>query len=81
MLTKQQQQLYDSFYQSTHQNQYLDQKTELLVGLAAAMAMNCQPCTHYYLRQAKQADVGKGEISEVLAKLTAPLGMAKGILG
>ncbi|MDJ0833238.1 MAG: carboxymuconolactone decarboxylase family protein [Gammaproteobacteria bacterium] len=71
MLSKRQQELYDTFYASTHNNDYLDQKTELLVGLAAAMAMNCAPCTEYYLKQAKQANVSRGEISEVLAKVMA----------
>ena len=71
MLTKRQQGLYDSFYDSTHNNEYLEQKTEVLVGLSAAMAMNCAPCVRYYLQQAKQAGVSKGEISEVLAKVMA----------
>lgn len=71
MLTKRQQALYDSFYESTHNNECLDQKTEVLVGLSAAMAMNCAPCVRYYLQQAKQAGISKGEISEVLAKVMA----------
>ena len=71
MLTKRHQELYDAFYESTHNNEYLDQKTEVLVGLSAAMAMNCAPCVRYYLQQAKQAGVSKGEISEVLAKVMA----------
>jgi len=71
MLTKKQKALYDAFYQSTHDNEFLDQKSEVLVGLSAAMAMNCAPCTHYYLDQAKKAGIGKGEIAEVLAKVMA----------
>ena len=71
MLTKHQQQLYNAFYESTHNNEYLDQKTEILVGLSAAMAMNCAPCTHYYLKQAKQVKISKNEISEVIAKVMA----------
>ncbi len=71
MLTKRQQDLYNSFYESTHKNEYLDQKTEMLVGLSAAMAMNCAPCTSYYLKQAKKEKISKGEISEVLAKVMA----------
>lgn len=71
MLTKRQQDLYNSFYESTHKNEYLDQKTEILVGLSAALAMNCSPCTEYYLKQAKKAKITKGEISEVLAKVMA----------
>jgi AhpD family alkylhydroperoxidase len=71
MLTKRQREFYNTFYESTHNNEYLDQKTEVLVGLSAAMAMNCAPCVRYYLQQAKQAGVSKGEISEVLAKVMA----------
>ena len=71
ILTDKQQNLYDSFYESTHNNEYIDEKTEILVGLSAALAMNCSPCTSYYLRQAKKAHITKGEISEVLAKVMA----------
>ena len=71
ILTDKQQELYDSFYESTHDNEYIDIKTEILVGLSAALAMNCSPCTSYYLKQAKKASISKGEISEVLAKVMA----------
>ena len=71
ILTDQQQELYDSFYESTHNNEHIDIKTEILVGLSAALAMNCSPCTSYYLKEAKKANITKGEISEVLAKVMA----------
>jgi len=71
LLTDKQQELYDSFYESTHNNEHIDTKTELLVGLAAAIAMNCKPCTSYYLIRAKKANISKGEVSEVLAKVMA----------
>lgn len=71
MLTREHQQHYDAFYASTHNNAHLDRKTELLVGLSAAMAMNCAPCTRYYLDQASKAGIAKGELSEVLAKVMA----------
>jgi alkylhydroperoxidase/carboxymuconolactone decarboxylase family protein YurZ len=71
MLTNRQQELYNAFYESTHNNEHLDLKTEVLVGLSAAMAMNCSPCVRYYMQQSKQAGVTKGEISEVLAKVMA----------
>jgi len=71
MLTKHQQKLYDAFYESTHNNEFLDRKTEVLVGLSAAMAMNCAPCIRYYLDQAKNTKISEGEISEVLAKVMA----------
>lgn len=71
MLNSQHNEHYVEFYNSTHNNEYLDEKTEVLVGLAAAMALNCQPCTRYYLLQSKKAGVKKGEISDVLAKVMA----------
>ncbi|SCA57824.1 conserved hypothetical protein [Candidatus Terasakiella magnetica] len=71
MLTAKQQKAYNAFYETTHQTEHLDSKAELLVDLAAAMAMNCAPCTKYYLEQCKKSDITKGEISEVLAKVMA----------
>ncbi len=71
MLTRNQKELYDAFYESTHQTEFLDGKTELLVGLSAAIAMNCSPCVDYYLRKARSAGVSRGEVSEVLAKVMA----------
>jgi alkylhydroperoxidase/carboxymuconolactone decarboxylase family protein YurZ len=71
ILTDKQQELYDAFYESTHNNDYIDIKTEILVGLSAALAMNCSQCTSYYLKEAKKANITKGEISEVLAKVMA----------
>ncbi|MGF1701471.1 carboxymuconolactone decarboxylase family protein [Photobacterium makurazakiensis] len=65
------QDLYGAFYRSTHDNEYLDTRTELLVGLSAAMALNCLPCTRYYLHEAKKAGITKGEISDVTAKVMA----------
>ena len=71
MLKDDQQKLYDDFYQSTHDNEFLDSKTELLVGLSAAIALNCVPCTRYYLEKCEAAGVAKGEVAEVLAKVMA----------
>ncbi len=71
MLTDKQNKTYSSFYESTHNNEYLDEKTEILIGLSAAIAMNCKPCTNYYLSKAKEIKIKKGEISEVIAKVMA----------
>jgi len=71
ILTDKQNTAYNSFYESTHNNEFLDSKTEILIGLSAAIAMNCQPCANYYLTKAMKAGVGKGEIKEVLAKVMA----------
>lgn len=71
MLNRKSRALYDAFYESTQATEFLDRKTETLVGLSAAIAMNCQPCTRYYLAEAKTAGVTRGELSEVLAKVMA----------
>ncbi|MFC1602253.1 carboxymuconolactone decarboxylase family protein [Pseudomonadota bacterium] len=71
MLTKEQQKLYDAFYESTHNNKHLDTKTEILVGLSAAIAMNCAPYMRHYLELADKANVSEGAVSEVLAKVMA----------
>jgi len=71
ILTDQQNSAYDSFYESTHSNEFMDSKTDVLVGLSAAIAMNCKPCTNYYLIQAKKVGVAQGAIKEVLAKVMA----------
>jgi alkylhydroperoxidase/carboxymuconolactone decarboxylase family protein YurZ len=71
MLQERQRRAYDEFYESTHRNEFLDARTELLVGLAAAMGMNCAPCVNYYLNKSREAGITRGEISEVLAKVMA----------
>lgn len=69
MLNDKQQRLYEAFTTSTHEGEHLDSKTETLVGLAAAMAMDCGPCTNYYMKLARQEKITKEEIAEVLAKV------------
>lgn len=71
MLTKRQNKLYQKFYQSTHENEYLDTRTEILVGLSAAIAMDCAPCMRYYLQIAEDNGVSDEEVAEVLAKVMA----------
>jgi len=71
ILTDKQNKFYNSFYESTHNNEHLSNKTEILVGLSAALAMNCEPCTNYYLKIAKKSNINKGEVSEVIAKVMA----------
>lgn len=63
--------LYDDFYNSTIDDGVLDEKTETLVGLAAAMASNCSPCTAFYVKRCQKAGISKAEIQAVLAKVMA----------
>ena len=73
MLTDQQ--LYNAFYGTLsklgHSNEHLDAKTDGLIGLAAAYAMNCAPCSAYSLKQPQKSDVTQGELQEVLVKVMA----------
>lgn len=71
MLTTKHQNFYDQFYESTHDNEYLDDMTKSLVGLCAALTMNCAPCTSYYLQRAKKSGINKEIVAEVLAKVIA----------
>lgn len=71
MLNRKQQDLYHAFYESTHNPEHLDRRIELLVGLAAAMALDCQPCTRYYLKLCRQNGINRGELGDVLAKVMA----------
>jgi len=41
VLTNRQQKAYEQFYEPTHDNEFLDEKTELLAGFPAAMALDC----------------------------------------
>jgi alkylhydroperoxidase/carboxymuconolactone decarboxylase family protein YurZ len=43
----------------------------ILIGLAAAIAVDCEPCVESYLTQCKQAGIPDAEISDVLAKVMA----------
>ena len=71
MLTDRQQKLYNAFSESTHENEHLDPKTAAIVGLSAALALNCSACAEYYLQLAKKENVSRDEISEITAKVMA----------
>lgn len=70
-MTERQQAIFKEFYNSTRDNQFLSKRESLLVGLAAAMAVNCQPCQRYYLEDCRKAGISKNDIAEVLAKVMA----------
>ena len=42
----------------------MDERTKLLVGLAAATAANCVPCFEYLFCEAKASEVTRKEIQE-----------------
>lgn len=43
MLPEKQKQAYEAFYKSAAKNEFLDEKTTLMVHLAAALAIGCYP--------------------------------------
>jgi AhpD family alkylhydroperoxidase len=45
----------------------LDDKTVKLVGLGASIAANCQPCTEYHLKVARDYGITNEEIDEVIS--------------
>jgi hypothetical protein len=43
MLPERQKQKYEAFYESTTKNEILDQKTTVMIQLAASLVMGCYP--------------------------------------
>ena len=43
----------------------------ILVGLTAAITLNCQSCLRYYKSRAEKAGISEGKVSEVVAKIMA----------
>ncbi len=70
-LEAKQQKLYEDFYNSTIGDGILDEKTEHLVGLSAAMAIGCEPCTAFYVKRCQKVGITTEEIQAVLAKVMA----------
>ena len=67
----QQQKAFGEFYESARNNGVLDDKTTLMIHLAAAMAMGCYPCMEYYLAQTDKTGLNRNDISAVQAIVMA----------
>jgi len=67
----QQQKAFGEFYKSANQNGILDDKTTLMIHLAAAMAVGCYPCMEYYLAKTDKAGLSSDEVSAVQAIVMA----------
>ncbi len=67
----QQEKAFGEFYKTARHNEILDDKTTLMIHLAAAMALGCYPCMEYYLAQTDKAGLGEDEISAVQAIVMA----------
>ncbi len=71
MLNSRHSDLWSSFYASTTKGSALDERTMILIGLAAAIAIDCEPCAESYLAKCKESGISDAEISDVLAKVMA----------
>jgi len=71
MLNVQHSDSWSSFYGSTSRGAVLDERTMVLIGLAAAMAVDCEPCTEAYLAKCKEHGISDAETADVLAKVMA----------
>ena len=61
----QQKEAFDVFYKSARHSGLIDNKTSLMIHLAAAMAVACIPCARYYLEQVDEAGLTDDEISAI----------------
>lgn len=62
---------WSSFYASTAKGSVLDERTMILIGLAASIAVDCEPCTESYLAKCKEMGIPEAGIADVLAKVMA----------
>ena len=62
---------WSAFYGGTSKGAVLDERTMVLIGLAAAIAVDCEPCAEAYLAKCNEHGVSDAEISDVLAKVMA----------
>jgi len=65
---------FEDFYNKTRMNSQFDEKTNLLIFLATAMAIGCYPCMQFYLSQAEEVGLNETDISTVEAIVMAVSG-------
>ena len=65
MLPEKQGKKFWDFYESARHNTILDEKTTVMIHLAAAMAVACYPCMKHYLAQTKELGITKEEIGAI----------------
>jgi alkylhydroperoxidase/carboxymuconolactone decarboxylase family protein YurZ len=62
---------WSSFYASAAKGAVLDERTMILIGLAASIAIDCEPCVEGYLAKCKETGIPDAGIADVLAKVMA----------
>ncbi|MHC4508842.1 MAG: carboxymuconolactone decarboxylase family protein [Planctomycetota bacterium] len=71
MLSETQMKAFSEFYNTARKNQTLDEKTTVLIHLAASMAVACYPCMKHYLSQADDLGITEEEIGTTLSIVMA----------
>ncbi len=71
MLNAPHSEIWSSFYASTSKGAVLDERTMVLIGLAAAIALDCDPCAEAYLKKCREVGISGAETADVLAKVMA----------
>lgn len=71
MLTGEPDRTFRAFYQSARRNAVFDERTTVLLHLAAAEALGCEPCMRHYLSQAGELGLGEAQLSAVQAIVMA----------
>jgi alkylhydroperoxidase/carboxymuconolactone decarboxylase family protein YurZ len=67
LLPERQNQTYEEFYESTANNEILDQKTTIMIQLAASFALGCYPWMEHFFGVAKEIGLTDNEIGAVQA--------------
>ena len=70
MLDNQERAFWD-FYNTARHNNVLDDKTSLMIHLAASMAVGCYPCMRHYHMQKKTVGMTEEEVSAIEAIVMA----------
>ena len=65
MLPKRQELKYEEFFASTAKNDILDQKTTIMIQLAASFVAGCYPWMEHFFGVAKEIDISDDEIGIV----------------
>ena len=73
-LPQKQAEAFQAFYNSARHNEVLDEKTTVMIHLAAAMAVACNPCMEYYLSQVEKAGITEEEIGVIQSIVMAVSG-------
>lgn len=65
LLPEKQKKTYESFFESTAENEILDQKTTVMIQLAVSFGIGCYPWMEYFFGVAKEIGLTDNEVGAV----------------